>query len=653
MLFFRFLLFYLIFFWFFNFNNKVKRLNIIRKVMHFDLLKFRKVYSRFIDYKLYKSSNIKWFLNFINLKSTYLKNLYRRNIYPLKALNVFLFDKQKFINILKSGLFIQHSLMTDNFNFRFLFLLLDDNLNNIFKNFFRKMKFSFISDSWFPGTLTNLSMLKRFLFFIKFIRNKIYGNNSKVHYISNYQTVQFRRLMLYFYDLRFLFNKLPSFSFFSIKDTLHYPLIFEFLKKRLLSFGLSSFNFYTYTIFGNNYSKIFKFIFQLLCFFNSISSFENIRFDFKINNYKSIFLKKFKFLFIKFSEYPLVKKINNLFLINFMLCLFFSKSLLFLLEKFVKNKFSYYLFQKISLENFPFRYIFLNNFLNNYFLLFFRFLQLIFLYFIFCWLYFLPSYWPIVRVRKMVSLRKSSFFVFNDKKIFGSTKFREMLRQQTEYRKIGLSVCHIKRMWMNGGMFFFMLPFLKVDFYLSFKTYDEYFNVVKIGQIRDFYFSNRLIMNQGKIKYYFNYFKKRFKPRLNLWDSGLVMQEKESDYYDTNQDPFTPKTADDYALELLEELFPSKEKFWLRFYEACDYEDKMLRKRLYKKKVFEKWEIKENYKIVSEMFVWSRWILYEEEMKKSKNKRNLNKLKEIKKCIKLEGNWEDYLTLLMDVLLKK
>ena len=51
------------------------------------------------------------------------------------------------------------------------------------------------------------------------------------------------------------------------------------------------------------------------------------------------------------------------------------------------------------------------------------------------------------------------------------------------------------------------------------------------------------------------------------------------------------------------------------------------------------------------MFVWSRWILYEEEIKKPKEKRNLSKLNEIRKCIKLEGSYEDYLTLLRDLFL--
>jgi len=283
------------------------------------------------------------------------------SVAPSKTVNFFWSNKILFLNTLKRGLYLSYDLMMNFFNFRFTFFFLDSVLEFLLGVFFNKLHFSFVSNFWFPGALTNPVILKREVELFLLMRGT---TDYKIMHRKFQNTLKFKRLLLFFYNLRFLYKKFPVLSFCALKDVNVYPIVPELRKKRLFSFGLSSHKFYSYSLIGNVSWIFFRLGFNVLNGVNIIYCLENLRNE-------NVFVNKFSFNFFAVQHFS---KIFNLIYSRFEVTkdLRFFSRILYLISSLIKSYILFLssLFEWAFYSSFFFKCDFISKFIN-----FFRFLN--------------------------------------------------------------------------------------------------------------------------------------------------------------------------------------------------------------------------------------------------------------------------------------
>jgi hypothetical protein len=372
---FYYLLIFLYFFsWFFSLTKKNRQLRLDFSFSLNYLLRFRRLILKYKKIRSLKLSNLMYFKlrNFVGIQGFCYKKTRPFKVNPLKIVNIFWSNELSFLESLKRGLFILRDLIINYFNFRLIFFLFDKNLSFLLDIFFKKMHFSKISNFWLPGAFTNSSLIKhKFELFSHLNLDKFKKAKINNVFKENY-SLKYKQLLLFLFDLRFLYGKLPSFSISIARDMYLYPLISELRLKKLFSFGFSSNPFYTISLLGNINWIFFRLGFIILCSINILDCLEKIR------NKTSLTLYGF------FSSN--FKKIFNSFFLQFKLSNFKLLSLIILglsrFFKIFKYLFSYSMYSKLfflKIKNFSLINLYIHFFIEffyKYCLLLFKIVKL-------------------------------------------------------------------------------------------------------------------------------------------------------------------------------------------------------------------------------------------------------------------------------------
>jgi hypothetical protein len=193
---------------------------------------------------------------------------------------------------------------------RFLFISSDSSISCFLLKLLNRLHISYGLNQWFPGGITNFSLISRYLTSINYER----GKKEKTGFLNSSITEKEKNLsvLIFAFGFRFLYKKLPLLSFVANKDSAYYPVVNEIIKKRLFTFGISStISKFTFSFMGNSNLGFLRLCFLIFFLFLIVRNKERTRFN-QLTIYKPLnfFLKK-KTTLIYFNFIKLINQRFN------------------------------------------------------------------------------------------------------------------------------------------------------------------------------------------------------------------------------------------------------------------------------------------------------------------------------------------------------